>query len=132
MFAFYAPDRVNLAQDDIDGIVALYGERRDQTDGQLTLAASANGNLARGGDTATFEVTAPAQLAVTLEGPDDADFDLYVRKGERPTLDVWDFRAFTVSSNERILVPAEAGATYFVMVASFDGAGNYTLRVESA
>jgi hypothetical protein len=130
MFAFYAPDRVNLAQDDIQGITALYGERSENRD--LTLSKTVTGTLADSGAEVTYELTVPANLSIKLDGPDDADFDLYVRKGAQPTVNDWDFRAFTVSADEKIVLPAEAGEQYFIMVRSFNGDGNYSLTVESA
>jgi hypothetical protein len=130
MFAFYAPDRVNLAQDDIQGITALYGERSENRD--LTLSKTVTGTLADSGAEVTYELTVPANLSIKLDGPDDADFDLYVRKGAQPTVNDWDFRAFTVSADEKIVLPAEAGEKYFIMVRSFNGDGNYSLTVESA
>lgn len=130
MFAFYAPDRVNLTQDDIDGVTTLYG--LPSTVSSLDLSGNAAGTLLRGGDQDIFKLQVPQTLAIVLDGPDDTDFDLYVRKGAAPTEDEWDWRAFSVSSDERILVPADPSETYFVMVRSFDGSGDYTLRVESA
>lgn len=128
MFAFYSPDRVNLAQDDIDGIATLYGAPSPLT--SLNLSANAAGTLPRGGEQEIFELQVPQTLAIVLDGPDDSDFDLYVRKGAEPTENEWDWRAFSVSADERILVPADPGETYFVMVRSFEGSGDYTLRVE--
>ncbi len=130
MFAFYSPDRVNLADDDIKGAIALYGER--STIQQLQLGAAVNGSLPRAGEQTTFELKVPSAFSVILDGPADADFDLYVRKDEPPTPELWDFRAYTVAADERITFPAEAGASYFVMVRSYDGAGDYQLRVEPA
>jgi len=128
MFAFYSPDRTNLSQDDINGIQALYGPPTAQVD--LPLEAGAEGNLSRGGDTQEFVVEVPQTLAISIDGPGDADFDLYVRKDAAPTVDEFDFRAFTASSAERILVPVEQGSRYFVMVRSFEGSGDYKLTVE--
>ena len=130
MFAFYAPDRVNLAQDDIDGITTLYGAPTTVT--SLNLSGDGAGTLPRGGEEEIFELKVPQTLAIVLNGPDDADFDLYVRKGVEPTTSEWDWRAFSVSADERILVPADSNETYYIMVHSFEGAGNYTLRVEAA
>lgn len=130
MFAFYSPDRVNLAQDDIDGITTLYGAPSNVA--PLALSADARGTLPRGGEEEIFELPVPQTLAVVLDGPSDADFDLYAKKGAPPTVNDWDLRAFSISADERILIPAESGATYFVMVRSFDGAGDYTLKVEPA
>ncbi len=128
MFAFYSPDRVNLAQDDVDGIQALYGV--PSTDQNLVLSAGASGNLARGGDSDQYVLDVPQSLAISIDGPSDADFDLYVRQGEPPTVDEFDFRAFTVSSDETITVPIETGGRYFVMARSWNGSGDYQLKVE--
>ncbi len=72
----------------------------------------------------------PDSLSVILDGPADADFDLYVRKDKPPTEDDWDFRAITVSPDERITFPAEQGARYYVMVKSYRGQGDYVLKVQ--
>jgi hypothetical protein len=130
MFAFYAPDRVNLAQDDINGVTTLYGAPSAVS--SLTLTGNAAGTLARGGEQDIFELQVPRTLAIVLDGPADADFDLYVRKGAEPTETEWDWRAFSVSADERILVPADSSEPHFVMVRSFEGSGDYTLRVEPA
>ena len=128
MFRFYSPDRINLTDDDIAGIRELYGAPAQSE--QLLLTATASDNLARTADEAKYEIEVPGTLSVSIDGPADADFDLYVRKNEPPTVDDWDFRAFTVSSDEKITFPAEAGAKYFLMVRSFEGSGDFELKVE--
>ena len=128
MFAFYSPDRVNLSQDDVDGIQTLYGPPRAEQN--LALTADGAGTLDRGGDTDEYVFEVPQTLAISIDGPGDADFDLYVRKDAPPTVSEFDFRAFTASSAERILVPVEQGSRYFVMVRSFSGSGEYELKVE--
>ncbi len=130
MFAFYAPDRVNLSQDDIQGITALYGERT--TVNELRLSDTVSGNLSQGGEEVVYKLKVPSTLAIKIDGPDDADFDLYVRKGEPPTVNDWDFRAFTASADEKIVIPAQAGEQYFVMVRSYSGTGDFTLKVDDA
>lgn len=128
MFAFYSPQRASLAQDDIDGIQALYGPPSNVQ--ELRLAAQADANLVRTGEDDQYVVEAPGFLAISVDGPPSADFDLYVRKGAPPTTSQWDFRAFTTSSDERLRIPVNAGEQLFVMVRSFSGAGNYKIRVE--
>lgn len=130
MYALYAPDRTTLSQDDIQGVTALYGERSNVT--ELRLADQVSGNLSGGGQEAVFELKIPGSLAIKLDGPDEADFDLYVRKGAEPTEDDWDFRAFTVSADEQIVFPTESGEKYYVLVRSYSGAGDFTLTVEEA
>jgi len=127
MFAFYSPERFNLAQDDIDGIQALYGAPAGSE--QIILQSEKSGSLGRTADAAFFEVEVPTTLAVSIDGPPDADFDLYVRKGAAPTVDEWDFRAWTVSADETIVFPAAPGEKYHVMVRSYEGSGDFTLHV---
>lgn len=128
MFPTYSPDRANLAQDDIDGIRALYGVRTGRE--PLVLTAEAAGTLQRGGDEKVYSFDVPQRVAISLAGPADADFDLYVKKDQPPTDSDFDFRAFSASANEKILLPIEPGGKYFVRVVSFSGSGAYTLKVE--
>ena len=86
--------------------------------------------MARTGAEANFEVEVPGTWSVSIDGPADADFDIYVREGAPPTVNEWDFRAFTVSSDERVLFPVEAGSKYHIMVRSYDGFGDFDLKVE--
>lgn len=128
MYAIYAPDRSHLAQDDIDGVQTLYGPPSSSE--QIILQSATQGTLDRTADTAHYEVRVPTTLSVSVDGPPDADFDLYVRRGEVPTVDDWDYRAYTVSADETIVFPTQPGETYHVMVRSYDGTGDFTLRVE--
>jgi hypothetical protein len=128
MFAYYAPDRIHLAADDIAGIVELYGEPTDSRG--LQLSAEASGALAQGGDEARFEVKVPTSVEISIDGPGDADFDLYVKRGEPPTTSDWEYRAYTVSSDEKIMLPVVAGENYHIMVRSYSGGGEFKVRVE--
>ena len=132
MFPTYAADRFELGQDDRDGVQALYGER--VTDGmrhrKLRMSASDTGNLSDTDDQVTYEIIAPGAFDVAVDGPADADFDLYVRQGQLPTEDAWDFRAFTASADEKLSIQAAPGDQYFIMVRSYQGKGDYTLTVE--
>ena len=63
-----------------------------------------------------------------LDGPQGVDFDIYVRKGAEPTATEYDYRGYTGSADEKIRIkPAESGE-YYVMVRSYRGAGDFTLR----
>ncbi len=128
MFAFYSPERFSLADDDIQGIQALYGT--PSTSRQIILSAEMEGVLSKTADEKAFEVTVPTALSISIDGPSDADFDLYVRRGAPPTVDDWDFRAYTVSADENINFPVEPGEKYHIMVRSYDGDGDFTLKVE--
>jgi hypothetical protein len=68
------------------------------------------------------------ELTVSLDGPDGQDFDLYVRYGSKPTTREWDKRGYTPTSKESITIdPAKAGY-YYIMVHSYRGSGQYTLK----
>lgn len=129
MFAFYSPDRVSLSADDVAGITALYGAR----DGipRLAVPGTVSGTLGGSGESLTYSLRTPGPVSLTLDGPDQVDFDLYVRRNLAPTPTEWDFRAFTIAADERLALPPAAGDTYFVMVRSFRGAGDFSLSAEA-
>jgi hypothetical protein len=128
MFALYSPDRVTLSADDVAGISALYGAR----DGipRLSVPALVSGNLGGSGESASYLLRTPGPVSLTVDGPDQVDFDVYVRRNLAPTPGEWDFSALTIAADERLSLPPAGGDTYFVMVRSFRGAGNFNLRVE--
>lgn len=130
MFAFYAPDRTNLADDDIIGIQGLYGA--PTTTVQLALGSESSSTLSRAGDEVHYTVEVPETLLVSIDGPADADFDLYIRKNSKPTVDEWDYRAYTVSADEKLRIPAEEGTKFHIMVKSYDGDGDFKIKIEPA
>ena len=87
MFPSYSPGRLTLGQDDIEGIQALYGSQ------EITLEGSVSGRLSAGEDEARFKVSLPSSAFVTVEGPSDADFDLYIKRDTPPTTMNFDLRA---------------------------------------
>ena len=90
MFPSFRSSVLTLRADDIAGIQELYGARVGQ---EITLQGNVGGRLSGTGDEAHFQVTLPSMAAVTLDGPDDSDFDLYVKRGSPPTTDDFDLRA---------------------------------------
>jgi peptidoglycan hydrolase-like protein with peptidoglycan-binding domain len=127
MFPTYRPAVLTLGQDDIDGIQELYGAREAQ---EITLQGSASGRLSGTGEEARFQVTLPSMAAITLDGPADADFDLYVKRGAPPTTDDFDLRAWTFSAEETLLVDPPTPGVYHILVRSYQGQGNYQLTVK--
>jgi len=91
------------------------------------LSASAAGTLNATGATQTFKVHVGGTLTFKLEGPAGKDFDLYVRRGEPPTISTYDAIGYTSSANEEITVPATGPGDYYVMVRSYDGQGPFKL-----
>ncbi|NYT10534.1 MAG: hypothetical protein GKC09_11495 [Methanosarcinales archaeon] len=71
-------------------------------------------------------------IKLDLDGPIIADFDLYVRYGERPTNINYDFRSYSGSSRESITIEKARKGNYFIMVHSFRGSGDFTLSASKA
>jgi serine protease len=96
----------------------------------------ATGTLADVVDGETFSYTTslpdPAQVVVTLEGPDDADFDLYATTdGRDPLVYDYDKRSCTVNSDERIVLEdVDRGQTIGVLVDSWSGSGDFAVTIE--
>lgn len=126
MFPNYRANVLELGQDDIDGIRALYGTRETR---EIILQGSAGGHLAGADQEARFEVELPGNAQISLDGPTDADFDLYIKRGAPPTPDDFDLRAWTSSADESLLVTPASPGTYHILVVSFDGQGNFELKV---
>jgi chitodextrinase len=106
---------------------------QDDGDKQVDRAA---GTLADVVDSETFSYTTslsdPAQVVVTLEGPDDADFDLYATTdGRDPLVYDYDKRSATVNSDERIVLEdVDRGQTIGVLVDSWSGSGDFVVTIE--
>lgn len=81
----------------------------------------------------TWGYEKPKKVVITLSGPSDADFDLYVIDGREllPTGDRHDYSGRSSNSHERITIePPEASVPLYVTVDSFNGKGEYTLSFE--
>ncbi len=76
-----------------------------------------------------IEVDTGYQLDVVLDGPDNADFDLYVKEGEEPTTNSYDVNGYTASADERCSVE-EPDGEYFILVNRYSGEGEYTITAD--
>lgn len=95
----------------------------------LSLAAQAAGSLPAAHAEQIFRVTLSGKTLITLKGPDGNDFDLYVRKGAIPTTQEYDEVSYSSDANESLMVTPTVPATYFVMVYSYQGAGDFSLNL---
>ncbi|MFW5938858.1 MAG: S8 family serine peptidase [Halolamina sp.] len=74
----------------------------------------------------------PSQVVVELDGPSDADFDLYVNTGttENATPSDYDYGSYTTDSQETIVIDAPDDSTAMqIDVDSYSGSGSYTVTV---
>lgn len=101
----------------------------DRVDVQpLAVGEQVSGNLLEDGSSLSYKLTLGSALNISLDGPQGADFDIYVRKDMQPTPTDYDYRGYTSSADEKIRIdPVEPGE-YYVMVRSYRGTGSFTLR----
>ncbi|WP_049921134.1 S8 family serine peptidase [Halopiger djelfimassiliensis] len=73
----------------------------------------------------------PCSTTVTLDGPSNADFDLYVTlDGSRPTRQNFDASSAGNGSDESVTVSLSGDETVRILVYATDGSGSYTLTIE--
>jgi hypothetical protein len=101
---------------------------------EIELNVAVSGNLSKTGDSRLFvlkDMIAAEKILVTLAGPADTDFDLYVRKDEEPELRKFDYRGYTMTSNEEITIESTEAGDYYIMVNSYHGMGSFTLKAST-
>ena len=96
----------------------------------LTLSAKSEGQLWDTGAEKGFKIWLSGETKVTLDGPGGIDFDLYIKKGIMPTVNSYDWRAYTASAGETLQFTPDSAGHYFIMVRSYQGAGEFRLLVE--
>jgi subtilisin family serine protease len=78
-----------------------------------------------------FKITLGQKLSVTLDGPEgEQDFDLYLKRGSLPTTKDYDARGYTGSADEKITLSMAEPGDYYIMVRSYWGEGEFSLKVE--
>ncbi len=71
------------------------------------------------------------KLIINLVGSEeDQDFDLYVKFGSPAKVDEWDYRGYTSTSNEEIVIDPTKQGDYYITVHSFAGKGNFNLKAQ--
>lgn len=98
--------------------------------GELKFTASAQGNLAATGATKVFKVMVGSKLVVSLQGTSGQDFDLYVKRGAEPTPQNYDAKSDSLTPNEQVVISPAPPGSYFILVNSYQGAGNFDLKVQ--
>jgi|GEM_PF-1025415 len=95
---------------------------------ELTSGVAKTGSLDASNTKAYYKITASSgtALKVVLDGPNGADFDLYVKKGAMPTTSSYDARGYTNSADESVSISNPSG-TYYIMVNRYSGSGQFTI-----
>ncbi|MEM4161081.1 MAG: pre-peptidase C-terminal domain-containing protein [Thermoplasmata archaeon] len=78
-----------------------------------------------------YSVSVPAgkkQLKIEMVGPGNADFDIYVKFGMLATRTTYDYKSTSSSSNESIAIADPGNGIWYILVYSYSGSGNFTLK----
>ncbi|MEM3493214.1 MAG: pre-peptidase C-terminal domain-containing protein, partial [Thermoplasmata archaeon] len=101
---------------------------------QLQFDVPATGSLDSTNTKAYYYFDAPraaVKLKVVLDGPNGADFDLYVKKEALPTTSSYLVRGYTNSADETVVITNQTvdvvAGRYYVLVNRYSGSGQYTI-----
>ncbi|WP_252698870.1 S8 family serine peptidase [Natronosalvus vescus] len=125
-------------QTDTDSVTVSFGGDGGGQCGAEVNTASAEGYLSGGwygnpSDTYSYalQTSDPCHGTVTLDGPSDATFDLYLTlDGRTPTTTDYDERSYNWGADEEISVDLDGDESFGILVDRWDGEGSYTLTVE--
>ena len=111
------------------------GDDGDDGTGDTT-TGSVDGTLSSYADyddyTWAWTYDSPSQVVVELDGPADADFDLYVNTGttQNASPSNYDYASYSTDSQEQITIDAPDDSTDMqIDVDSYSGSGSYTLTI---
>jgi serine protease len=79
-----------------------------------------------------WEFSSTSKVVIELDGPSDADFDLYANDGtgDCPSTSSYDYRSWSTNSQESITIEnPDTSTDLYVLVDSYSGSGNYTLTI---
>ncbi|QKY21391.1 peptidase S8 [Halolamina sp. CBA1230] len=107
----------------------------DGGDGDST-SASVSGSLTGYWDyddySYAWSYDSPSQVVIELDGPADADFDLYVNTGttQNASPNDYDYASYTANSQETVVIDSPDDSTELqIDVDSYTGSGSYTVTV---
>ncbi|MCF6148328.1 MAG: S8 family serine peptidase [Candidatus Kuenenia sp.] len=109
----------------VPGILGALDQREIR---QVRIGETVSGNLKETNATAMFKIKTGNALNIVLDGPQGVDFDIYVRRGAEPTIKEYDYRGYTGSADEKIRIQPMEPGEYYVMVRSYRGAGDFSLK----
>lgn len=89
------------------------------------------GNLSRDGAEEIFAFRASSDFQVTLDGPEEVDFDLYVRMAAPPSATQYDRRSTDLGPEESITVMNAKEGMYYILVKSYRGSGPFRVEVKA-
>ena len=101
-----------------------------------TTTGSVDGSLSSYADyddyTWAWNYSGPSQIVVELDGPADADFDLYVNTGttQNASPNNYDYASYSTNSQESVTIDTPDDSTELqIDVDSYSGSGSYTVSI---
>jgi len=95
---------------------------------QISFVIDSPGTLNGDGSFDVFNLKLGKRLIIELEGAEDADFDLYLKRNAVPTADNYDYMCASENYYERIMIEDIEPGNYYIMVYSYSGQGDYRLK----
>ncbi len=81
----------------------------------------------RGSGGYQIQVAANQKLVIQLDGPDEADFDIYVKYGAPASRWDYDFKRITRYADEELSISSTQAGSYFILLHAFSGKGQFSL-----
>ena len=131
MYAYYSEDRNDLQPDDVAGIQSLYGTPV-AAPVAIIPGEKISGYLQQTNAEVQYQVTLPNKMLIKLDGPQNEDFDLYIKYGEPAGFEdgQYDKVSYGTTSEELITIENPKAGTYYILIKSYKGSGSYNLQVE--
>lgn len=95
---------------------------------EIVIGEEVSDSLSGDHDSKCYKIHIGEKLIVTLDGPSESDFDLYLKEGSPPTLEDYCDRGYTPTSKETVTCKITKPGDYYIMVRSYRGSGNYKLK----
>jgi len=71
------------------------------------------------------------KITILLRGPEDQDFDLYVKFGDRAKIHDYDYKSNRLTANEEIIIDSTQQGDYYLMVYASGGSGPFCIEAST-
>ncbi len=98
---------------------------------QLTQGVAVTGLAGKAGDELFFSIDVPSGVTtfeIKMSGG-TGDADLYVRKGDLPTVSQYDNRPYLSGNNETVTITKATAGTWYIMIRGYQAFSGVTLLV---
>lgn len=71
------------------------------------------------------------KITILLRGPEDQDFDLFVKFGDRAKIHDYDYKSNRLTANEEIIIDSTQQGDYYLMVYASGGSGPFCIEAST-